>query len=336
MTNWNDWFTNIRASDGPDMGRLFSTISSAISGMFSSNEASTTEQAFLGNLTEEEVKKDTHPGFLQTHLSSWDAVREAILQHAEKSNIPLQDMRFTITGHSLGGAKAQLNAVWLAQMLGLENANHIDTVVFGSPRVFGQETAEQIEKTLGKFIFRIENNDPKLFQSLDILDMFGDIITLLPPEWFGFRHVGERIGDKSLKGFFMNRHMMENISKEVLHDTDAARACAIVRYAFTNAIAPADSQAGDTSDKAVQKIDEFKRAQAISRVKDAFSNLQKIVAAKTADRLKQIGASTTDDGTMNVLFRKVKNVGSAFTARFFAPQVNASAEASANTAAPAA
>ena len=188
-------------------------------------------------------------GFLQTHLSSWDFIKNAILKRSEFLGVPPGDLKIIVTGHSLGGAKAQLIGVNLVteHALGIgvhkaegsffdedgfyspstyskpENPKNIEVIVFGSPNVFTGEAAEEVEKILGEDIYRIENNDPKFLRGFDLVDVVGDIVPSLPPRILGFKPVGKRIGDKGQQGISVGRHVMSNIGKTALDEVDTAR-----------------------------------------------------------------------------------------------------------------
>lgn len=234
MTNLNDWMTNIRFSRSPFLR------------MFSSEErqkvSAATEQTFgFGG--------EIANGFLQTHLSSWDFVREAIRERSEFLGVSPGELKITVTGHSLGGAKAQLIGANLVTEpvldIGVhkiegsfigedgfyspsvyskpENPQNIEVIVFGSPNVFTDEAAEEVEKILGQDVYRVENNDMKFLKSLDLFDMTGDIVPSLPPRFLGFKPVGKRIGDEGKYGVSLGRHMMSNISDAALNEVDKAR-----------------------------------------------------------------------------------------------------------------
>ncbi len=256
MTNQHDWLTNFRFSRSPFL-RMFSSEEQ--------NKISAATAQFLG-LEGGEIAN----GFLQTHLSSWDFIRDAILKRSELLGVPPSELKITATGHSLGGAKAQLIGTNLvtAQELGIgvhkvegsffdedgfyspsiyskpKNPENIEVIVFGSPSVFTEEAAEQAEKFIGEDVYRIENNDPKFLKSFDLVDMVGDIVPSLPPRIFGFKPIGKRIGDKGQQGLSVGRHMMSNISKMALDEVDAARLTRLLarREAMSmpsNAAAPA-------------------------------------------------------------------------------------------------
>jgi len=235
MTNWNDWMTNFRFSRSPFL-RMFS-------GEERNKISAATAQLF--GLEGGEIAN----GFLQTHLSSWGFIRDAILKRSEFLGVPPSELKITVTGHSLGGAKAQLVGVNLATERALdigvhkiegsffgeddfyspaiyskpENPENIEVVVFGSPNVFTEEAAEQVEEILGEDIYRVENNGSKHFRGFALVDVIGDIVPSLPPRILGFKPVGKRIEDKGQQGIYVGRHVMSNISKAALDEVDAAR-----------------------------------------------------------------------------------------------------------------
>lgn len=234
MTNPNDWMTNFRFSRSPFL-RMFSSeernkISAATAQLF----------GFGGEIAN---------GFLQTHLSSWDFIRDAILKRSEFLGVSPSNLKITVTGHSLGGAKAQLIGVNLVTERALdigvhkleasfldedgfyspsvysdsENPQNVEVIVFGSPNVFTEEAAEKVEKILGEDVYRVENNDPKFLRGFALVDVIGDIVPSLPPRILGFKPVGKRIGDEGQQGISFGRHVMSNISKAALDEVDAAR-----------------------------------------------------------------------------------------------------------------
>jgi triacylglycerol lipase len=102
-----------------------------------------------------------HEGF----ESALDAVWPAILRELEKLDCP-----FFYSGHSLGAALATLAA---------SRCSPHAAYVFGSPRVGNELFAAKLESVA---LYRVVDD--------------ADVVTVLPPEAFGFRHAGElhRIG----------------------------------------------------------------------------------------------------------------------------------------------
>lgn len=257
MANRHDWLTNIRFSRSPFL-RMFSEQEN--------NKISAATAQYFGGFIEGEIAN----GFLQTHLSSRDVIKDAILKRAEALGKSPRDLRYTVTGHSLGGAKAQLIGLDLvtnrtlgigvhkvedsffgnADDLGMsfyspsiysqpKNPGNIKVVVFGSPRVFDTKAAEQVQKILGDAIFRVENNNLKLF-STDIVDP-GDMVPSLPPAILGFEHVGHRIADEESQGFWFTRHMTSYVSKKATDDIDARTGFAALQIDLSKAAADISS-----------------------------------------------------------------------------------------------
>jgi len=231
MTNWNDWMTNFRFSRSP-ITRFFSTDEE--------NKLGAITAQFFGG-----VDGEVANGFLQTHLSSWNYIKEAILKRAQTLGKSTKDLQYTITGHSKGAAKAQLNALNLLtdSTLGIgvdyleksfilsestldidltqsqmdvfgsgfygiskktdpQNKGNVDTVVFESPRVFSDTTANQVNKIFGKDnLVRVEN------RSKDGID--SDPVIHLTPAFLGFAHAGTAVDVDT--GAFIGRHMMGNV-----------------------------------------------------------------------------------------------------------------------------
>ncbi|KAL0953904.1 hypothetical protein HGRIS_005071 [Hohenbuehelia grisea] len=120
----------------------------------------------------EDIK--VHAGFVQTHsLSAFEilaAVKKGLIDHGAN--------HVTAVGHSLGGALALLDSVYLP--LHLESID-ISTVVYGMPRVGNQAFADYVDSKLQ--LKRINNRR--------------DPVPILPGIFFGYRHpAGEiRISD---------------------------------------------------------------------------------------------------------------------------------------------
>ncbi len=175
-----------------------------------SNEATF---AFRGTVTSKNVKSDinikktalsfqskdgkgtdlpgkTHRGFKE----AYDSMRDEI--HYLLENTPLKDCKINITGHSLGGALANLCALDLHQSkYGIEKV-----VTFGAPRVFDEEGAKQY--------YNSELSD----KTLRVVQE-GDPVPKIPFGKFGFRHVGTGVKLEKLKEF--DRHKGKGYKKEL-------------------------------------------------------------------------------------------------------------------------
>ncbi|MDF1664743.1 MAG: lipase family protein [Planctomycetota bacterium] len=111
-----------------------------------------------------------HRGFCRAFLGLW---RSGNSPHVMLEQAQQKGKRIFITGHSLGGALAQLCAAALCQQL------IIPTVyTFGSPRVGGRAFTKRLNNFLGDKLYRHENNN--------------DAVTRIPPALFGYRHAGQR------------------------------------------------------------------------------------------------------------------------------------------------
>jgi triacylglycerol lipase len=112
----------------------------------------------LGHLRHDDGKIDTHAGFTRALDSVWEDIERAL----KRLQIPV-----FFTGHSLGAALATLAATRITPTA---------LYTFGSPRVGDDEFATSLKHMAGS-IHRVVHG--------------ADIITTVPPETLGFRHVGE-------------------------------------------------------------------------------------------------------------------------------------------------
>lgn len=87
--------------------------------------------------------------------------------------------RILVTGHSLGGALAQLAAFYIHRDLSSSIKKVAAVYTFGSPRVFGIKQAKYLNKELPYPYFRVVN--------------CADIVPHVPPLLLGFRHSGKNI-----------------------------------------------------------------------------------------------------------------------------------------------
>lgn len=139
--------------------------------------------------------------------------QQGMMQHIEGKIVAGQ--KVVITGHSLGGALANLIAVMFSNKYpGCQL--HLST--YGAPRVFATADADRIQAKMIK-------DD----SSSDGFDMFGsggkvtawrflnygDVVPSLPPSTMGFKHVG--------KGFYINQRIGEkDVTCKVQHQDFSA------------------------------------------------------------------------------------------------------------------
>lgn len=112
----------------------------------------------IGHLRHNDGKVDTHAGFTRALDSVWEDIERAVKR--------LQRPVF-YTGHSLGAALATLAAARLTPTA---------LYTFGSPRVGDEDFAASL-RDMQEFIHRVVHGD--------------DIVTTVPPEALGFRHIGK-------------------------------------------------------------------------------------------------------------------------------------------------
>ena len=123
-----------------------------------------------------------HRGFVEGLDTVWATIKERL------NRLHDNDQRIWITGHSLGGALATLAAATLELQ---ENLPIAGVYTFGQPRLGNRElyrsfhnnennaAPDLFERSLGKRTFRCVNNC--------------DLVTRVPPQITGYRHVGHLI-----------------------------------------------------------------------------------------------------------------------------------------------
>lgn len=283
-TNLDDWTTNVRFARSP-FYRLFSMEEAQKEGQIGAQ--------FLN------VDGGLANGFLQTHLSSWEMIKQSILNYAQQVGVTPQELQYTITGHSKGAAKAQLNAVNLltdkdlaigvncleksllvseAEVPGIsdlgaslfyapalysepQNTGNVEAVVFESPRVFSDQAASQVERILGKdYLLRIENRG-----RFDV-----DPVVHVSPESFGFKHAGTK-GEID-NGFFVGRHFMENVGGPAVGVIDAHRAN-VAAQASAASLATAEVFVPNANETVAPSFMQASVAKVVSSAKSLFSSI---------------------------------------------------------------
>jgi hypothetical protein len=274
MTNWYDWMTNFRFSRSP-LGRLYSDEANKIS--------SITAQAFYG------VDGEIANGFLQTHLSSWDYIKEAIIKYAASIGKTPAELDYTITGHSKGAAKAQLNALHLLTdstlAVGLES---LEASTILTKSTAGLDLTEsQLDIWGSGFYMPSVKSDPKNKGNLEIVafesphvfsnetaaqanKIIGtdklvrienegvydfDPVTKVTPKFLGFDHAGTKVGVDG-KGTFVGRHGLGNVRDAAILAIDAHRAKVISQESV-----PESPQDEDSPEKTVSNPVETEKTQ---------------------------------------------------------------------------
>ncbi|WP_353285313.1 lipase family protein [Wolbachia endosymbiont (group A) of Beris morrisii] len=121
-----------------------------------------------------------HSGFYSLFKDSWDSVYEILRGYANDQQLEIKDFKINLTGHSMGGAIANIAALCLSVREGAEDL-HVAT--FASPRVFDPSAAKVYEERLGKKTIRVVNQS--------------DPIPSLLLGSMGYKHVGEQLRVKS-------------------------------------------------------------------------------------------------------------------------------------------
>jgi hypothetical protein len=124
------------------------------------------------------------------------------------------------TGHSLGGAFAQLMA--------LEH-KPTDVYTFGAPRVFDGTVAEYFKDVN---IVRVENTN--------------DLVPLLPPRWMGYKHIGKQVllSDELTfkKSHRLTSYLMNISKKRFVNEEEQTAICVPDKNEITEGEIPPVSQ----------------------------------------------------------------------------------------------
>lgn len=126
-------------------------------------------RVFKETWTEENPLGEVHNGFYYALSSIWDGVYQETLRLRTKNQ------SIWITGHSLGGALAALAGATFELQNPSLNINGVYT--FGQPRIGNHSFAKRYNEKLNDITFRCVNNN--------------DVVTRIPPQIFGYRHVGK-------------------------------------------------------------------------------------------------------------------------------------------------
>ena len=145
-----------------------------------------------------------HCGFYRSFQDSWKNVSDIIKIHAEEQGIPARDLKFNVTGHSMGGAVAKIAGLCLSKVL---KAKDVNVATFADPRVFDLRASHKYNQLLGEKTIRITQHR-------------ADPVPALCPGSFGYSHVGAQlrvstinnIGVHKLSGY---KEALINISPEI-------------------------------------------------------------------------------------------------------------------------
>lgn len=156
-----------------------------------------------------------HCGFYRAFKDSWSNVAKIIKNHARTTGIPIHELNYTFTGHSMGGAIAKIGALCVTKSL---NANNVQVATFGDPRVFDLLASQIYNKRLGN-------------SSVRVTQFRRDPVTALCPGSLGYAHVGAQLrvdphsgtGVHKLDGYF-------NVLKNMTEDQFVANNSASLFY----------------------------------------------------------------------------------------------------------
>ncbi|MFP3016053.1 MAG: hypothetical protein ACEY3H_00415 [Wolbachia sp.] len=99
-----------------------------------------------------------HSGFYSLFRCSWPSVHKILQGHANDQGLEIKDLKINVTGHSMGGALANIAALCLNKT---EDAKDVHVATFGSPRVFYNSAAEVYNECLGSKTIRVAcQSDP--------------------------------------------------------------------------------------------------------------------------------------------------------------------------------
>lgn len=118
----------------------------------------------------------THTGFYSLFKDSWESIYKILKGYANEKFLEIKDLKITLTGHSMGGAIANIAALCLRMT---EDTENLHVATFGSPGVFDSYGAEFYDEYLGKNTIRVVNSS--------------DIVPLLLSDSLRYKHVGEQL-----------------------------------------------------------------------------------------------------------------------------------------------
>lgn len=156
-----------------------------------------------------------HQGFFRAFFKAWGQPFSDLKDNKVNPVVLFPDIlrqagsrKIWITGHSLGGAIAQVCAAETE----LRDGVKVQAVyTFGQPRVGNLEFAQIMQEKMGDRIFRVVNNS--------------DIVTRMAPYSTGYRHYGKRI-------FFNEFGIMTSSPSEI----ETSDATSNILFSVTNAV----------------------------------------------------------------------------------------------------
>ncbi|WP_264328645.1 lipase family protein [Wolbachia endosymbiont (group A) of Andrena hattorfiana] len=117
-----------------------------------------------------------HLGFYSVFENSWESLYGILKGYANDQGLEIRDLKINLTGHSMGGAVANIAALCLSVT---EDAKDLHIATFGAPRVFNRNAAKVCNELFGRKTIRVVNRS--------------DSIPSLPPNFMGYKHVGKQL-----------------------------------------------------------------------------------------------------------------------------------------------
>ncbi|WP_353270843.1 lipase family protein [Wolbachia endosymbiont (group A) of Hedychridium roseum] len=117
-----------------------------------------------------------HLGFYSVFENSWESLYGILKGYANDQGLEIRDLKINLTGHSMGGAVANIAALCLSVT---EDAKDLHIATFGAPRVFNRNAAKVCNELFGRKTIRVVDRS--------------DSIPSLPPNFMGYKHVGKQL-----------------------------------------------------------------------------------------------------------------------------------------------
>ncbi|MFP3022728.1 MAG: lipase family protein, partial [Wolbachia sp.] len=119
---------------------------------------------------------EIHLGFYSVFENSWESLYGILKGYANDQGLEIRDLKINLTGHSMGGAVANIAALCLSVT---ENVKNLHVATFGAPRVFDCDAAKVCNELFGRKTIRVAN--------------LSDAIPAVPFGFMHYKHVGKQL-----------------------------------------------------------------------------------------------------------------------------------------------